>query len=89
MVKFEVNVATRSHNYSSSQTVPGLESPPPPETPLDIEKLEPLPHIPKGVLKRSTHNPNVRAAQNYSIVEDLGQTLCALSALEVLQTCPS
>jgi hypothetical protein len=47
MVKYEVNVATRSHDYSSPQTVPGLESPPPPETPLQIEKPEPPPHIPK------------------------------------------
>jgi hypothetical protein len=56
---------------------------------LQIEKLEPPPRIPKGVLKCSTHNPNARATQNYSIVEDLGQTPCAMSALEVLQTCPS
>jgi hypothetical protein len=35
------------------------------------------------------HNPNARASQNYSIVEDLGQTPCAMSALEVFQTCPS
>jgi hypothetical protein len=28
MVKSQVNVATRSRDYSSSQTVPGLESPP-------------------------------------------------------------
>jgi hypothetical protein len=89
MVKYEVNIATRNHDYISPQTVPGLESPPPPKIPLQIEKLEPLPHIPKGVLKCSTHNPNVRAAQNYSIVEDLGQTPCAMSALEIVQTCPS
>jgi hypothetical protein len=90
MVDAKVNVATRSRDYSSSQAIPGLESPPPPpETTLQIEKPEPPPHIPKGVLKRSTHNPNARAAQNYSIVEDLGQTPCAMSALEVLQTCPS
>jgi hypothetical protein len=57
--------------------------------PLQIEKPEPPPRIPKGVLKHSMHNPNARAAQNYSIVEDLGQTPCAMSSLEVLQTCPS
>ena len=89
MVKYEVNVGTRSRNYISPHTIPGLESPPPLETPLQIKKLEPPPHIPKGVLKFSTHNPNVRAAQNYSIVEDLGQTSCVMLALEVLQTCPS
>jgi hypothetical protein len=30
MVKSQINVATRSHDYSSSQVVPGLDSPPPP-----------------------------------------------------------
>jgi hypothetical protein len=90
MVDVKVNVATRSRDYSSSQAIPGLESPPPPlEMNLQIEKPEPLPRILKGVLKRSTHNPNARATQNYSIVEDLGQTPCAMSALEVLQMCPS
>ena len=53
------------------------------------DKSEVAPHIPKGVLKHSGHNPNARAAQNYSVVEDLGQTPCAMSALEVLQSCPS
>jgi hypothetical protein len=89
MVNSQVNVATGSRNYSSPQNVPSLESPPPPETPLHIKKIEPLPRIPKGVLKCSTHNPIARFAQNYSIVENLVQTPCAMSALEVLQTCPS
>ena len=45
--------------------------------------------IPKGAFKRASHNPNARAAQNYSVVEDLSQTPCAMSALEVLQSCPT
>jgi hypothetical protein len=45
--------------------------------------------IPKGAFKKASHNPNTRAAQNYSVVEDLSQTPCAMSALEVLQSCPS
>jgi hypothetical protein len=90
MVDVKVHVATRSRDYSSSQAIPSRESPPPPpEMTLQIEKLEPLPRIPKGVLKRSTHNPNARTTHNYSIVEDLGQTPCAMLALEVLQMCPS
>jgi len=56
---------------------------------LQIEKLEPFPRILKGVLKCFVHNPNFRASQNYSIVEYLGKTPYAMSALEVLQTCPS
>jgi hypothetical protein len=43
----------------------------------------------KGVFKKASHNPNVRATQNYSVVEDLSQTPCAMSALEVLQSFPS
>jgi hypothetical protein len=65
MVKSQIDIATRSHDYSSSQTVVGLESPPPSEMPLQIKNLEHLPRILKGVLKHSAHNPNARAAQNY------------------------
>ena len=48
-----------------------------------------MPKIPKGVFKKTLHNPNAGAAANYSIVEDLAQTPCAMSALEVLQSCPT
>ena len=41
----------------------------------------------KGVLKKTLHNPNARAASNYSVVEYLAQTPCAMLALEVLQSC--
>jgi hypothetical protein len=34
-------------------------------------------------------NPNTRATQNYSIIEDLGQTPWTMSSLEVLEMCPS
>ena len=54
-------VVTHAKDYSSSQPSPGKE-PDPPETPLRIEKPadkpEAAPHIPKGALKRSGHNPN-------------------------------
>jgi hypothetical protein len=46
-------------------------------------------HIPKGAFKKSSHNPNARAAHNYSVVEDLSQTPCTMSALEVFQSCPA
>jgi hypothetical protein len=45
--------------------------------------------IPKGAFKKDSHNPKARAAQNYSVVEDLSQTPCAMSSLEVLQSCHS
>ena len=41
-------------------------------------------HILKEALKKYFHNLNVRVTQNYSMVEDLSQTPCAMSALEVL-----
>ena len=84
-------VMTYVKDYGSSQPNPGKE-PDPPGTPLRIEnpvdKPEVAPHIPKGVLKHLGHNTNARAAQNYSVVEYLGHTPCAMSALEVLQSCP-
>jgi hypothetical protein len=45
--------------------------------------------IPKGAFNKDSHNPNPRAAQNYSITEDLAQTPCAMSTLESFHSCPS
>jgi hypothetical protein len=56
---------------------------------LQIKKRDSLPHILKGVVKLFFHNPNARVSHNYSIFEDLGQTPCAMSTLEVLQKFPS
>ena len=85
-------VVTCAKDYGSSLPDPGKE-PDPPGTPLHIEKPvdkpEATPRIPKGVLKCSGQNHNARATQNYSVVEDLGHTPCAMSSLEVLQSCPS
>ena len=54
-------VVTHAKDYGSSQPDLGKE-PAPPESPLHIEnpvdKPEVAPHIPKGVLKHSRHNPN-------------------------------
>ena len=47
-----------------------------------IEKpVEIIPKIPKGVFKKTLHNPNARVVANYFVVEDLAQTPCAMSAL--------
>jgi hypothetical protein len=46
-------------------------------------------HPRKVSLRNRTFNPHARAAQNYSIVEDLAQAPSAMSALEVLQSCPA
>ena len=84
-------VVTHEKDYSSSQPSPGKE-PDPLGTPLRIEKPvdkpKATPRIPKGVLKHSGHNPNARAAQNYSIVKDLGHTPCAMSALKCFRVFP-
>jgi hypothetical protein len=45
--------------------------------------------IPKGAFKKDSHNQNMRATQNYSVVEDLAQTPCTMSSLEVPQSFPS
>ena len=85
-------VVTHVKDYGSSQSDLGKE-PTPPESPLRIEKPtdkpKVAPRIPEGVLKSSRHNPNAQATQNYFVVEDLGQTPCAMSALEALHSCPS
>ena len=68
-------VVTRVKDYGSSQPNLGKELAPL-RIPLHIEnpmdKPEVDPHISNGVLNRSGYNPNARATQNYSIVEDLG-----------------
>jgi hypothetical protein len=91
MLKGDAHIATRARDYRMSEsTEKGKEATNPP-VPLQIEKTmgETMTCIPKGAFKKDSHNLNVRAAQNYSVVEDLAQTPCAMSALEVLQSFPS
>jgi hypothetical protein len=91
MMKVSVNIATRTCDYGIPNTYEkGKEAKNPP-LPLQIEKTlgKTMACIPKCVFKKDSHNPNVRAAQNYSMVEDLFQTPCAMSSLKVLQSCPS
>ena len=94
-----VNLNTRSQSYDPPpknifDDVP-LEKPststPPPNNGLHIEKpiLEAIFGPPKGTLRKSIINPNARVPQYYNIVEDLAQTPCTMSALEVVQTCPT
>ena len=35
------------------------------------------------------HNPNARATHNENAVEEIAQAPCAMSAMEVLQYCPT
>lgn len=62
--------------------------------PLQIEKLEKSAtelniKPPKGIIHKSTFNPQVRATQNYNKVEDLAQIPSIVSTLKVLQRCPT
>jgi hypothetical protein len=50
---------------------------------------EPPLRIPRIPLHRNVHNPQARATHNYSLVDDLAQSLEAMSVLEVLQTRPT
>jgi hypothetical protein len=63
----------------------------PPSGALQIEKptFESILHPPKSTIHKATFNPSSRVAQNYNIVEYLAQAPCVMSALEVLQHCPS
>ena len=95
MMADAVDLATRAKNYEKQpegESSTHVDSPSQPQShsPLTFEKptFEAPSHPSKGTLRR-THNLNARAAQHYSIVEDLAQAPCAMSALEVLQSCPS
>jgi hypothetical protein len=91
MVRGDSLITTRAHDYSKPSTSKKGKEAELPFLPLQIEKTlgETMTHIPKGAFKKDSHNPNARATQNYSVVEDLSQTPCAMSALEVLQSCPA
>ena len=95
MMADAVDLATRAKNYEKQPEGESSTHVDPPSQPqsnstLTFEKPSfEAPSLPsKGTLRR-THNLNARAAQHYSIVEDLAQAPCAMSALEVLQSCPS
>ena len=95
-----VSLTTRAKDYSLSKEKfddlpPSLVQPspttPPTNGPLHLERpsLDTVLRPPKGVVHKSAFNPHARAAQNYSIVEDLAQAPSTMSALEVLQSCPT
>ena len=90
MMEADVSIQTRAKNYDASRNEPkGKEPLATSANPLQIERptsylvLQP----PKDSIKHATHNPNAQAAQNYKIVEDLAKAPCAMSTLEVLQSC--
>ena len=56
---------------------------------LQIEKsvFDTVLRPPNSIIRNSFFNPSACFAQYYNIVEDLSQAPCAISTLEVLQTC--
>ena len=94
-----INLNTRAHSYDPplekkldevSSDKPSTSTPPP-SNGIHIEK--PIPEEmflpPKSTLRKSVINPNACSSQYYKIVEDLAQAPFTMSALEVLQTCPT
>jgi hypothetical protein len=51
--------------------------------------IEPTIHIPHIPLQHNVNKPWSREAHNYSLIDDLAQSLASMSILEVLQTCPT
>jgi len=77
MMKGSVDITTRTCDYEIPNTYKKGKEDKNPSLLLQIEKTlgKTMTCILKGVFKKSSHNPNARATQNYSVVEDLFQTL--------------
>ena len=71
-----VDIATISRDYGEAESSKSKGAPDSAEL-LHITRptVEPIPRMPKAYTKRTTINPNAKATQNYSIVEDLGKFL--------------
>ena len=90
-----IDLATRAKNYEKQpkgEATAHVDSPSLPQSngPLTFKEttFEAPSRPSKGTLW-CTHNLDARAAQHYNIVEDLAQAPCAMSALEVCQSCPA
>lgn len=90
MMSAHDDIATKSSAYGEYESSKAKGAPGSSE-PLHIERLvvEPIPRMSKGYTRHTIINHNAKEAQNYSIVEDIAQSPCAMSALEVLQSCPT
>jgi hypothetical protein len=90
----EILLQTHNRQYHTPVESPPI-SPETTPTPMGPPLVIPLPsskpplRIPHIPLRRNVHNPQARAAHNYSLVDDLAQSPTAMSVLEVLQTCPT
>ena len=92
-----ISIAMHSKDYNELCQALGkvvADGPPPPPVSGSLEIEKPTAELvvrppSKGVLRKSSYNPNAHAAQHYSIVEDLAHTPSTMSTLEVLQIFPS
>jgi hypothetical protein len=64
MVRGDAFITTRAHDYSKPSTSGKGKEVDLPNLPLQIENTlgETMTHIPKGVFKKASHNPNTRAS---------------------------
>jgi hypothetical protein len=64
MMKGSVDITTRTCDYRMPNTHEKGKEVENPSLPLQIENMlgEIMTHIPKGAFKKSSHNPNTRAA---------------------------
>jgi hypothetical protein len=76
----------RNQNYDNPELTEKGKKTSKEQAPLHIQKYdkETVSCIPKGIYKRTSHNPNARVTPNYSIMEYLAQIPCAMSTLDVL-----
>jgi hypothetical protein len=90
----EILLQTRNRQYpATAESTPtsAETNPTPTGPPLVIPRpfVEPPLCIPRIPLNRNVHNPQARAAHNYSLVDDLAQSSAAKLVLVVLQNCPT
>ena len=90
----EILLQTRNRQYpptaeSTPTSTEATSTPTGPQLMIPRPSAEPPLRIPRIPLRRNVHNPQARAAHNYSLVDDLAQSPAAMSVLEVLQTCPT
>jgi hypothetical protein len=90
----EILLQTRNSQYPplAESTPTSPETNPTPTGPpllIPCPSAEPPLRIPRLPLRWNVHNPQARAAHNYSLVDDLAQSPAAMLVMEVLQTCPT
>jgi hypothetical protein len=91
MMTSYAHLQTRAHDYRLSKSVEKGKEDSNPLPTLHIENIvgETITHIHNSAFKKASHNLNARVVENYSIMEDLAQTPCVMSTMEVLQSFPS